>query len=259
MAEGQTNRNEQTSKRGDRFQISVEPVIWAGADEARGDLNESLSLARERGARILFAIARDPQTIFASWIIDWASVFKNVPPVDRQVHLRLHGSDGLQEKSVAVEPMAMMHCLTASGLHTSCHVEIGYYQPPEVWHLVAKSQEIVMPPDASDETADVDLATIPFHLGFEQLLTLFRSDSKTHLAVAISQFEKHVLSSEQAERLNGADKELLGELGLSLPQMVMAWRQFAETDAQKLMKLTAERLGLHATSSSREFCESSWS
>ena len=259
MAERKTNRNEQTSSRGERFRISLEPVIRVGAVEARGDLNERLSLAQEHSARILFAIARDPQTIFVSWNIDWPSLFEKVMPVDRQVHLRLYGADGLQEKSVAVEPMAMMHCLTTSGLHTSYRVEIGYYQPADVWHSVAKSQEIVMPPGAIGETVDVDLATIPFHVGFEQLLNLFGSDGKTPLAVAISRFEKRVLSSEKAEGLTGADKEVLRELAVSLPQIAAASRRFDETDAQKLIKLTGAQPALDATSPSRQFGESSWS
>jgi hypothetical protein len=259
MVESKTNRNAQTSKPGERFRISLEPMVRIGADEARGDLNEHLSLAHECGARILFAIARDPQTIFASWNIDWPSLFEKVMPVDRQVHLRLYGADGLQEKSVAVEPMAMMHCLTTSGLHTSYRVEIGYYQPAAVWHLVAKSQEIVMPPGAIGETVDVDLATIPFHVGFEQLLNLFGSDSKTPLALAISRFEKRVLSSEQTERLTGADKGVLRELGVSLPQIVAACRRFDESDAQKLVKLTGAELASGATSPPREFGKSCWS
>jgi len=257
MVERKTNRNAQTSKRGEPFRISLESVVRSRTDEARDDLNEHLSLAHERGARILFAIARDPQTIFVSWNIDWTPLFEKVMPTDRQVHLRLSGADGLQEKSVAVEPMAMTHCLTTSGLHTSYRVEIGYHQPGEVWHSVAKSQEIMMPPGAIGETVDVDLATIPFHVGFEQLFNLFGSDSKTPLAVAISRFEKRVLSSEQSKRLPGADEVVLSEVAMLLPQIAAAWRRFAQTDAKKLMKLTEEQLALAATKSSGEICESS--
>ncbi len=257
MAERKTNRNAQTSQRDERFRISLEPVVRIGADEPRGDLNERL--VQDRGARILFAIARDPQTIFASWNIDWLSLFEQVIPVDRQVHLRLYGADGLQEKSVAVEPMAMMHYLTTSGLYTSYRVEIGYYQSADVWHSVSKSQEIVMPPAATGETVDADLATIPFHVGFEQLLNVFGSDSKTPLALAISRFQKRLLSSEQSKRLPGADEAVLHEVAMSLPQIAAAWRGFGETDAKNLRKLTEEQLPLDTARSSGEFCESRWS
>ena len=216
-------------------------------------------MTRTRMQPFLFAIARDARTIFASWNINWRSLFEKAMPADRQVHLRVIGADGLQEKSVAVEPMAMMHYLTTSGLHTSYRVEIGYYQPADAWHSAATSQEIVMPPSALGKTADVDLATIPFHVAFEQLLNLFESDSKLSLAVAISGFEKHVLSSEQSNPLTAADKEVLRELAISVPQIAAAWRRFDETDAEKLVKLTRGQPALGATSPSREFGESSWS
>ena len=134
--------------------------------------------------------------------------------------------------------MAMMHYLTTSGLHTSYRLEIGYYQPADAWHSAATSQEIVMPPSAIGKAADVDLATIPFHVAFQQLVNLFESDSKIPLAVAISRFEKGMLSSEQSNPLTAADKELLRDLGISLPQIAAAWRGFDETDAEKLVKLT---------------------
>jgi hypothetical protein len=155
--------------------------------------------------------------------------------------------------------MAMMHYLTTSGLHTSYRLEIGYYQPADAWHSAATSQEIVMPPSAIGKAADVDLATIPFHVAFQQLVNLFESDSKISLAVAISRFEKDVLSSEQSDPRTAADKELLRELGISLPQIEAARRRFDETDAEKLVKFTGGQLALGATSLSREFGESSWS
>ena len=225
----------------------------------RPDVHDCLGLMRVCGQPFLFAIARDARTIFASWNIDWPSLFEKVLPVDRQVHLRLYGADGLQEKSVAVEPMAMMHYLTTSALHTSYRLEIGYYQPADAWHSAATSQEIVMPPSAIGKTADIDLATVPFHVAFQQLVNLFESDSKIPLAVAISQFENDVLSNEQSNPLTAADKELLRELGISRPQIAAAWRRFDETDAEKLVKLTREQPALEATSRSREFGESSWS
>ena len=68
-----------------------------------------------------------------------------------------------------------------------------------------------------------------------------------------------MLRSEQSNPLTAADKELLRDLGISLPQIAAAWRRFDETDAEKLVKLTREQPALEATSRSREFGESSWS
>src|SRR5438094_10562948 len=109
MAERKRNRNVQTLKTRDAFHISREPIVGLIAADRPPDVGDSLGLTRERGARILFAIARDPRTIFASWNIDWSSLFETVMPVDRQVHLRLHGADGLQERAVVGEALPALH------------------------------------------------------------------------------------------------------------------------------------------------------
>src|SRR5436190_2993338 len=140
------------------FRISNGPIIGSAADIER----ESSELPRVQGAPTLFAIARDPNTIFTYWSVDWATIFAKTMPVDRQVHLRVYRADGLEEKSVAVEPMAGMHYVTTLEAHGSYRVEIGYYQPADVWHSVAMSNETVMPPHDIVRTADVDLVTIPF-------------------------------------------------------------------------------------------------
>src|SRR6266478_1471511 len=235
MAERKRNRNVQTSKARGAFHISREPVVGLIAANRPPDVGDSVGFPREDGARILFAIARDPHTIFASWNIDWSSLFERVVPVDRQVHLRLYGADGLEEKTVAVEPMAAMHYVTTSGSHASYRVEIGYYQPADVWHSVAISHEIVMPPDGIAETADVDLATIPFHVGFQQLLNLFGPPTDTGLARVLSRFQKRALSSEE-KTLSGADKKILRKLHGSVSEIAAEWRAFNDVDDEKLAR-----------------------
>src|SRR5438034_6752273 len=170
MAETKRNRNAQELKTSGGFRISRKPVVHITTAEERQDSPDTIGLPRKHGARILFAIARDPRTIFASWNIDWPALFEKVVPRDRQVHLRVHRADGLEQKTVAVEPLAAMHYLTTSGTHASYRAEIGYYDPADVWHSVAMSQKVVMPTDDIAETADIDLATIPFQLRFQQLL-----------------------------------------------------------------------------------------
>ena len=90
------------------YRISNGPVVRLARNDPKlpGDLAEVVELPRVYGAPLLFAIARDPHTIFAYWIIDWSSIFENTAPVDRQVHLRVYRNDGAEETSEAIEPMA---------------------------------------------------------------------------------------------------------------------------------------------------------
>lgn len=258
MAERNRNRNVQTSKTRDAFHISREPIVGLIAAHRPPDVGDSLGLTRERRARILFAIARDPRTIFASWNIDWSSLFERVMPMDRQVHLRLYGADGLQEKTVAVEPMAAMHYVTTSGSHASYRVEIGYYQPADVWHCVAISHEIAMPPTDVSETTDVDLATIPFHVAFQQLLNLFRPVTETRLATVLSQFQKRASSREQRKALSGDERKILRKLQVSLSEVAAGWRAFNKIDGEKLARRTPALLGFSSTSPSSGFEGGGW-
>src|SRR5207245_11276012 len=160
-----------------------------------------------------------------------------------------------EEKTVAVEPMAGMHYVTTSEPHGSYRLDIGYYQPADLWHSVAMSNETVMPPH-DIQTADVDLVTIPFHLSFQQLLDSLGATNNTELATAISQFQKCAMSSEERARLSAEEKKYLRRLDISLSDIETARRAFDEIDAEKL---SGGQPAWGATSPSGEFGESSWS
>ena len=233
------------------FRICKKPRVRVAADDERDDVGDRVGLPLpEYGARILFAIARDSRTIFVSWNIDWLSLFEKVKPLDRQVHLRMYGADGLAEKTVAVEPMAAMHYLTTSGAHSSYRVEIGYYQPADVWRSIAMSPEVAMPPSGTSEIADVDLATIPFHVGFQQLLNFFAVSNRTALANIVSSFQKRVMTAEKPEDLNPHDQKILRKLDLSLSEVASAWRAFDQSDSEKLARRMGAIAAFAATSPS---------
>lgn len=212
-----------------------------------------MALPRVYDRPILFAIAQDAHTIFASWNIDWRCIFEKAMPADRQVHLRVIGGDGLEHKRVAVEPMAGMHYLPTSPLHDSYRIEIGYFQPFDAWHSVAMSDEVKMPPNGGAEIADVDLATIPFHLSFQQLVNLFGSPNHTPLTKAISKVQKRVLTSHGPNELSPAETQILRKLNLGLPEIAAAQRDFEKSDIEKLARRKGALLRFAATSPSCGF------
>ena len=216
--------------------------------EESHDLGNGLGLPRFHGSPRLLAIARDPWTIFAYWNVDWPSIFKNAAPVDRQVHLRIDCADGLEEKEAAIEPMAGMHYVTMSQRHRACRIEIGYYQPADVWHSVAMSNEIVIPPAEMSEARHVDLATIPFHLRFQQLVDLFGASNDDALATVISRFQTRAVSSGRYEKLSPEERKILRRAGVALSELADARRAFKQLDSEKLRKEAEVLLKPGATS-----------
>jgi hypothetical protein len=206
-----------------------------------------------RGQQFLFAIARDERTIFASWNIDWQSVFEKAMPADRQVHLRVIGGDGVMEATVTIEPMSAMHYLTISGLHASYRVEIGYFQPFDTWHSVATSAEFEMPPQGGVELADVDLATIPFHLSFQRLANLLGAGNDSSVARLVSEFQKRLLSIDKPNEATRYETQILHNLNLSLPEIAAADRDFKKIDLEKLVRRARAMLRLATTSPARGF------
>jgi hypothetical protein len=228
-------------------------MVHLAEDEPVSDAGDRMGLTGVCGQPFLFAIARDAGTIFASWNIDWRSVFEKAMPADRRVHLRVIGGDSIIETRVAVEPMSAMHYVTVSGLHNSYRVEIGYFQPFDTWHSVAMSDEVEMPPRGSVELADVDLATIPFHLSFQRLANLFRAANDPSVARVVSEFQKRIVSSEKPNETTRFDTRILSDLNLSLPKIAAADRDFKKIDTEKLARCARATFPVAATSPARGF------
>jgi hypothetical protein len=236
MTKTKTKRNAGTSQTRHSFKICKDPTVHLTGDGLLPD-TDLIGRMPRNGQPFLFAIARDVSTIFANWNIDWRSVFEKTMPADRQVHLRVIGGNGIMETTVAVEPMSAMHCVTTTGLHNTYRVEIGYFQPLDTWHSVAISDGVEMPSQGSIELADVNLATIPFHVSFQQLANLFGTANDTSLARVVSEFQKRVLStSDKPNELTQFDTQILSSLNLSLPEIAIAERDFKKIDTEKLAR-----------------------
>src|SRR5438876_8328249 len=255
MREKNSIRRRGKSKFGAGFRISNGPVVPQDGEQRRdvGEFDNVVGLPRVHGVPILFAIARDPRTIFTCWIVDWQTVFAKTVPVDKQVHLRVYRSDKLEEKNVAVEPMAGYCYIAIPRPSGSYRVGIGYYQPADVWHSVAVSDEVRMPPDRLAAPADFDLATIPFHLSFQQLVDLFGAANDDALAMVISRFQARAVSGGKHERLSSEERKILQRTGIAQSQLADARRAFNQIDREKLKRRAEALLGAGTTSPSRAF------
>lgn len=252
-------RESQIPEDANGFRISSGPVMHLAEDRHLHDFGDMIGLPRIPGAPILFAIAQDPRTIFAYWNIDWASIFEKSAPIDRQVHLRILGDDGIEEASAAAEPMAGNCYLTVSQPRGGYRVEIGYYQPESVWNSVATSDRVTMPPDRVSENLEVDLATIPFHLSFQRLIDLFRASNSNALTEIVSRLQRRACTDEERALLSQEEWEILRAMDLSLDEVESARRVFAtRANETTVRKRTEAILGFGSTSPGRGFCESSW-
>lgn len=162
---------------GAEFVLSSQPVLSEPPPaESFGlrDYENLGELPRSYGGAFLFAIARDPHTIFVHWDVDWVTIFGDTPPADRKVHLRVLWHEGIEESTAAAEPLAGSQLLSVVHARSSYRVELGYYAPENVWNSVAISAAVITPPDEVAENGPVDVATIPFHLSFQRIIDTFR-------------------------------------------------------------------------------------
>ncbi len=251
MAERKTKRNAPRSKRLGDFKLCSEPTVPLVGGTQPHEVSDKTSLPQVYDTPILLAMARDERTIFACWNVAWPSVFQKSVPADRRVYLRVISPDCSERMSVSVEPMLAMHCLTVAGLHGRYRLEIGYYQPADTWHSIATSDEFKMSQGAF-ETTEVDVATIPFHLKFQQLVNVFEATKDPPLAKAVARFQSSVLNSWPNE-LPLAARQTLRKLNLSMSEIAAARYDFEKTETAKLAGLRGRLLKFADSSPSRSF------
>lgn len=259
-----TNDSTSTSRQPsitDGFRLSGGPVAYLSEDQESGtDFAELSHLPRVYGEPILFAIARDPRTLFTYWNIDWPSVFAKGEPVDRQVYLRVKKEDGAEESESPVEPMLGSYYAVVGQARGAYRVELGYYQPMDMWRSIAISDEVIMPASGASEKVDIDVATVPFHLSFQRIVDMFRSSSSNGgtLTESISQLQER--ATDEQESLTDEEREIFHAMNLSLPDLVAARRNYLDSDQREIVRKRLEAiLGFGASSPAGGFGGSSWS
>jgi hypothetical protein len=186
------------------YKISEGPVTSSSL--LRRDVEELTGLPAHSGKPLLVAIARDPRTLFVCWSVDWPAAFAKGLPADRCAHVRIRQNGN--EKTVAVEPMSGSCAIEELEPGETYSVELGYYAPPETWNSVVTGNEVLMP-FASKSDEMIDVATVPFHLTFQRMLSLFRGSNGEDLAQTLARFQERAnrleLSSDEAEVLRALD------------------------------------------------------
>lgn len=219
MANDVADQTDAMESGGAEFVLSNQPIVPeqpAPDPNARRDYENLGELPRSYGGAFLFAIARDPHTIFIYWDIDWVPIFGSTPPIDRKVHLRVLWHEGIEESTAAVEPLAGSHLFPVLHARSSYRVEIGYYAPENIWNSVAISAAVITPPDDVAENGPVDVATIPMHLSFQRIVDTFRGSKYDGDALAeiVGRLQHHADSSDatlpesERERLHALESGL---------------------------------------------------
>src|SRR5206468_6537896 len=97
------------------------------------------------------------------------------------------------------------------------------------------------------------LATIPFHLSFQQLANLFGAPNDTSVAKIVSEFQKRVLNSDKPNEAIRSDTQILRNLNLSLAEIAAAERDFKNVDTEKLARRARVMFRFAAASPVRGF------
>src|SRR5213080_1516971 len=231
------------------YKISEGPVT--SSSFAGRDVEELTGLPAHYGKPMLVAIARDPQTLFVCWSVDWPAAFAKGLPADRCAHVRIRQNGN--EKTIAVEPMSGSCAIEELEPGETYSVELGYYAPPETWNSVVTGNEVMMPFASQSVEQMIDAATIPFHLTFQRILDAFRRSNGDDLAQTLAQFQERANRSE----LSRDEAEVLRALDLSpedLQKTAAARESLAKSER---LRERGERL-FGGTSPSEGFGGSSW-
>ena len=245
------------------FQISSSPVFPASGElnDFRTERFEQLDeLPRSYGQPIVFAMARDPKTLFVYWDINWPEVFASVTPADRKVYLRVYDGEGIEIDQITVEPMARNCEVTVAAPGGSFRVEMGYFDWNQKWEPVGVSEIIELPPDRIGALSPGDFALVPFHITFQRLTDLFRATriDEGSLLQSLRRLQEKSLHPEEHGSLAPEEREIYRAMKARISERTYLPRTpLDRTSEMQLQKKLESILGFGSRPSSHSLGESS--
>jgi uncharacterized protein DUF4912 len=240
------------------FRLSGSPVVDA-KENRDGGTEISSELPRSYGQSIVFAMARDPNSLFVYWDIDWPQVFAAVVPADRKVYLRLRDDKGAEVSIVSVEPMSKSHELNVEP-GTSYRVEMGYFDQTQSWRAVGESEIVKTPTDKMGKLSGGDFALVPFHITFQRLTELFRATriDEGSLVQSLTRLQEKSLHPEQYGSLAPEEREVYRAMKASVSEKTYLPRVPLDRGSEMRLQKKLERvLGFGARASSNSLGGSS--
>jgi len=139
-------------------------------------------------------------------------------------------------------------------------IELGFYHPADTWNSVATSDWVTMPADRSSENAEIDLATVPFHLSFQRIVDLFRAANGDAVTPLVSRLQERATDSTESDAaLTAEEQEILRATDLSSEELAEARGKFSGRSIDDLLRKRAEALlGFGGTSPAGSPGGSSW-
>lgn len=233
------------------FRISSSPIV--DFRENRDNAVEVFAdLPRSYGQSIVFAMARDPKTLFVYWDIDWPQVFAAAAPADRKVYLRLRDEQGAEISLTTVEPMSK-NCEVNVEAGGSYRVEMGYFDQTQTWRRAGASEVVQTPTDKMGALSPGDFALVPFHITFQRLTELFRATriDEGSLVQSLTHLQEKSLHPEQYGSLAPEEREVYRAMKASVSERTYLPRiPMNRGDEARLQKKLESVLGFGARPSS---------
>ena len=137
--------------------------------------SETAALPEAYGTKRLFLTARDPHWLYAHWDFTREQQARyNQQSADGHLILRIQYAppNGGLALEMHVHPESRHWFAHVGRAATAYTAEVGYYNQRRKWASLGRSGAAVTPPETISDHANVEFATIPADLSFEEMLAL---------------------------------------------------------------------------------------